>query len=249
LRGFLFAHARIAYRSSGKSRSHRRCLIRKFDHFLGRFYRRCGFDVSTADYLPETHKGVSVQNSTPILMSSSQIRKRVLATLALLAIVAPTVANAGNDKHAPDLVDCEDLQVPVGNKLSSSLYAEGVQIYRWNGTNWTFVAPEAVLYPNAHGNGVVGIHYAGPTWESISGSKVVGTVLHRCTPDPDAIPWLLLKAVSSEGPGIFKRVTYIQRVNTVGGLAPSAPGDFVGEEARVPYTTEYYFYRSSGKPE
>jgi len=73
---------------------------------------------------------------------------------------------------------------------------------------------------------------------------VVGRVLERATPDPDAIPWLLLEAVSSEGPGIFDGVTYIQRVDTVGGKAPADPGDFVGEMARVPYTAEYYFYRA-----
>jgi hypothetical protein len=32
-------------------------------------------------------------------------------------------------------------------------------------------------------------------------------------------------------------------VNTTGGLAPSAPPAQAGEEARVPYTAEYYFYR------
>jgi hypothetical protein len=106
------------------------------------------------------------------------------------------------------------------------------------------VAPEAVLFADAGGHGVVGIHYGGPTWESNSGGTVVGTVLERCTPDPDAIPWLLLEAVSTEGPGIFARVTFIQRVNTVGGNAPTAAGDFVGEVVEVPYTAEYYFYRA-----
>jgi hypothetical protein len=38
-------------------------------------------------------------------------------------------------------------------------------------------------------------------------------------------------------------VTYIQRVNTVGGLAPEYAGDYVGEEVRVPYAADYYFYR------
>lgn len=60
---------------------------------------------------------------------------------------------------------------------------------------------------------------------------------------PDAIPWLLLGAVS-QGPGVFHRVAFIQRVNTVGGNAPSDPGSFTGEEARIPYTTEYLFYRA-----
>ena len=55
---------------------------------------------------------------------------------------------------------------------------------------------------------------------------------------------MLLRTVSAEGPGIFSNVTYIQRVNTVGGQAPTMPGAFTGAEARVPYTAEYYFYRA-----
>jgi hypothetical protein len=39
-------------------------------------------------------------------------------------------------------------------------------------------------------------------------------------------------------------VTFIQRVNTVGGKAPSHSGDSVGEVVRVPYTAEYFFYRA-----
>ena len=35
----------------------------------------------------------------------------------------------------------------------------------------------------------------------------------------------------------------IQRVNTVGGVAPSTAGSVVGEIAEVPYTAEYFFYR------
>jgi len=53
----------------------------------------------------------------------------------------------------------------------------------------------------------------------------------------------LLKAVQSGGPGIFDRVTYIQRGNTVVGLAPTEPGDFEGDVARVPYIADYFFYR------
>jgi len=114
---------------------------------------------------------------------------------------------------------------------------------RQYGTAWVFLAPDAFLFADGGGGGTVGIHYAGPTWESVSGGKVVGMVLERCTPDPDAIPWLLLGTVSQEGPGIFHGVTFIQRVNAVGGIAPTDPGDFVGEVTRVPYTAEYFFYR------
>jgi len=151
--------------------------------------------------------------------------------------------DSGNQNRAADLGACPELQVSADSKLAFRVYAAGVQIHRWNGSSWTFVGPSAVLSADAEGKSVVGIHYAGPTWESNSGGKVVGTVLKRCTPNPNAIQWLLLAAVS-DGPGIFHRVTLIQRVNTVGGNAPSTPGSFVGEEARVPYTTEYFFYRA-----
>jgi hypothetical protein len=162
----------------------------------------------------------------------------------VLVLMATAGAEPGNDNRAPDLGDCQRLAAPVGNKVAAHAYAVGVQIYRWNGTGWAFVGPEALLYHDEGDNGGMGIHYAGPTWESASGSKVVGAVVDRCTPDPDAIPWLLLKAVSSEGPGIFHGVTYIQRVNTTGGLAPTGAGDFVGQVVEVPYTAEYYFYRA-----
>jgi hypothetical protein len=83
-------------------------------------------------------------------------------------------------------------------------------------------------------------------WESASGSKVVGA-RDASAPSPNAnsIPMLLLHAVTAEGPGILARTTYIQRVNTLGGVAPSSPGASVGEQARVPYTAEYFFYRGT----
>ena len=123
------------------------------------------------------------------------------------------------------------------------MYAEGVQIYRWNGTSWVFVAPEADLFANPGGTGLIGIHYAGPTWESLSGSKVVGLVRATLHPGSRRHSMAVARAVSSEGPGPFGQVTYIQRVNTSGGIAPAQAGNLAGEEARVPYTTEYYFYR------
>ena len=117
-----------------------------------------------------------------------------------------------------------------------------MQIYRWNGTAWTFVEPSAVLFADADGSGAVGIHYSGPTW-NVNGSKVVGTVLEKCTPAANSIPWLLLGAVSTDGPGVFQKTAFIHRVNTAGGLAPSAPGTVTGEITSVPYTAEYLFYR------
>ena len=164
--------------------------------------------------------------------------------LLTLGLVAAAWAEPGNDNRAPELDgDTAKLRVDEGNKVIAHAYATGVQIYRWTGTGWGFVGPEALLYVDDGENAQFGIHYAGPTWESESGSKVVATVVDRSIPDPDSIPWLLLRATSSDGPGIFDGVTFIQRVNTEGGLAPSGPGGFVGEVVEVPYTAEY-FYRA-----
>src|SRR6266511_3093003 len=65
---------------------------------------------------------------------------------------------------------CDSLHIPDGNTLSFHAYATGVQIYRWDGASWVFVAPSATLYADPGYHGKVGIHYAGPTWQSISGS-------------------------------------------------------------------------------
>jgi len=143
-----------------------------------------------------------------------------------------------------DIGTCYKLRAPEGSTLAFHAYARGVQIYRWSGSAWSFVAPDAELFADATGHGKIGTHYAGPTWESVSGSTVVGSVQERCTVDASAIPWLLLGAQSSRGPGIFHDVIAIQRLNTVGGNAPITAGTFVGEIEKVPYTAEYFFYRS-----
>ena len=176
-------------------------------------------------------------------------RSLVVATATAVAAAAcddraPLAPAPSLDRHAADLGGCTNLAPPAGSQLAHHVYAAGVQVYRWDGTAWVFVEPSAVLYADAGEHGAVGTHYAGPTWESNGGSKVVGAVQERCTPDASAIPWLLLRAVSAEGPGIFARTTFIQRVNTVGGKAPAAPGGAAGEVARAPYTAEYLFYRA-----
>jgi len=171
----------------------------------------------------------------------------VLLTVAGSSLGSIPAARAGANNHTPDLPSplCDSIQAPSGNKLAFRLYAQGVQIYRWNGTSWGFVEPVATLFADANYHVKVGAHYAGPTWESNGGGKVVAARVEGCSPDPAAIPWLLLQTTSTDGPGIFSPVTYIQRVNTKGGLAPTAPGSSIGAVAQVPYTTEYYFYRAS----
>ena len=142
-----------------------------------------------------------------------------------------------------DLGQCDDLSVPAGSTLVLHAYAEGVQIYQSDGGTWAPRGPSATLYADADQTGVIGTHFGGPTWKSNSGSFVVGQLSKPCEVGAADIPWLLLDGIRSEGPGIFEGVTSIQRVNTVGGRAPTAPGS-QGELRNVPYTAEYFFYRA-----
>ena len=145
----------------------------------------------------------------------------------------------------------EILEVGEGYEVSFHAYATGFQVYINTQTapgvyNWVLKEPIATLYSTPAYNGIVGTHYVGPTWESNSGSTVVGTRLEGVTVDPNAIQWLKLGAVSSQGPGIFNGTKFIQRTNTVGGKAPAtgANASNVGEEIQIPYTAEYYFYKA-----
>jgi hypothetical protein len=66
---------------------------------------------------------------------------------------------------------------------------------------------------------------------------------------PGSVAWLLLEAVGvQEGPtggDTLTPTTFVQRVNTSGGLAPStgcAQSADVGKKAFVPYTADYFFF-------
>ena len=177
--------------------------------------------------------------------------KGIVKLLVLIAIFtfALKPASGFDNNNGPELPEeCSSIKAPEGSKLVFHTYARGVQIYKWNAVTqaWDFVAPMASLYAEPNYFGEVGTHYFGPTWESKSGSKVearriLGT---GCTPDPSAIAWLALSKFRTEGAGIFSTVTFIQRVNTTGGLVPTVPGLFNGEVKEVSYSAEYYFYKA-----
>lgn len=169
--------------------------------------------------------------------------KTRIATLCGFAILAGC-AIGGTTTSIP-----EPLRAAASETLALETKATGVQIYECaagkdpSRYEWTFRAPEADLFDAAGRR--VGRHYAGPTWESNDGSKVVAAVKARSdAPDAKAIPWLLLGAKSTAGAGVFSRTSSIQRVATVGGTAPAeACGQAqAGKIARVNYQAIYYFY-------
>jgi len=149
------------------------------------------------------------------------------------------------------------IQVPAGNVPYLLGKATGSQNYQCTVTNntstWKFIGPEARLVTG--GQDI--LHSAGPNgptqpkWEAVNdhsavfGAKKTGVP----SPTPGAIDWLLLSATPVDGApkGLLTDTTFIQRVNTTGGVTPTrACTD--GEFERVPYTADYYFYRAAGKP-
>ncbi len=92
-----------------------------------------------------------------------------------------------------------------------------------------------------------------PAWQSsfdssmVWGSKIgsVNAGSNPSCPNAGAIPCLLLKAVANRpahfGAGLFARTTYIQRLNTSGGAAPTTSCK-IGDLALVSYSADYSFY-------
>lgn len=147
----------------------------------------------------------------------------------------------------------DQLAPPAGERLALMAAARGVQIYECragkeagSAPQWVFVAPEAELI-DARGR-PAGTHGAGPYWQAADGSRVIGKVSARAdAPTADAIPWLLLSTASTGKPGVFGSVSSIQRINTVGGLAPAAGcnAETLGRQARVGYRADYRFFSAA----
>ena len=84
---------------------------------------------------------------------------------------------------------------------------------------WAFVGPVAKLYSSDKKE--VGKYYAGPTWESTDGSKVTGKQVAVAPSAAGNIPMQLVKAEPATGTGAMTGISYIQRLNTKGGVAPA----------------------------
>jgi hypothetical protein len=135
----------------------------------------------------ETTNGTAaLRRLGPNVLAALSAHKATIGALALLlgGGLSALAAGSGNDNRAPEVPDT--IVVPAGNKVHFHGFGVGVQIYTWNGASWGAAVPEATLFD---GNGVVAIHFAGPTWESNSGSQVVGALPPLAvTVDTNAIP-------------------------------------------------------------
>jgi hypothetical protein len=184
----------------------------------------------------------------------------VSATAALVQPAADEGASEGKDSGGLFQVRCPRdvpaaLNPPADATLAAALPARGVQIYTCavpsagGAPVWTLKAPHAVL---GKGHDVQAIHFAGPSWQANDGSLVTATKV-GASPAPDAtdIPWLLLQAATHTGAGAFADVTWIQRLATEDGAAPTTGCDdaHVGATVLAPYAADYFFYRTSSAGE
>jgi len=177
----------------------------------------------------------------------------------MLALTVSVPPPARADRIVPPDVP-HVIQVPAGNRVFRAGHAIGTQDYVCLSTGWASPAfgPQATLF-NADDDQII-THFLSPnpqesntprpTWQdSHDTSTVWGNPIPGAsyTPDATAIPWLLLEVVgAAAGPAGGDRLastTYIQRVNTTGGLKPTG-SCIEGSKALVPYTADYFFYRA-----
>lgn len=177
-------------------------------------------------------------------------RLLVLSTAAVLAgcaaVPPPERPGAPPRPQAPSLGFFSPIKVPSGHEPTLQLAARGVQIFRCErqdkSLQWRFRLPEAELF-DAQGQ-PAGRHGANFSFEHRDGSRLVGNVLaHDKADAPGTLPLLLL-STKSYGKGEFAGVTYVQRVNTHGGMPPPAcDASQVNRLLRVDFSADFVFYR------
>ena len=141
-----------------------------------------------------------------------------------------------------------DVQVPNGNTIALETVGVGAITYMCETNDdgnmgWVFKGPHAAL--NDSDGSQVGSYYGPPaTWEALDGSKITGTQLATAANGDGNIPLQLVEANPAEGEGAMTGVSYIQRLNTQGGVAPDVACDMDhdGATAVVTYQADYIFW-------
>lgn len=173
----------------------------------------------------------------------------VLAAVGLTAGATPASSPMSPFSQAslPDAV-----KVPSGHRVVMEVVGAGDITYECrvkkdmaDQFEWAFSGPDALLKDRKGQQ--VGKYFGPPaTWENRDGSKVTGAQLAVAPAGTGDIPSQLVKANPVVGEGAMRGVTYIQRVNTRGGVAPSSPcaASNVGQKQSVRYQADYIFWRA-----
>jgi len=171
-----------------------------------------------------------------------------------------SVEMAAADHPAPPPVP-GNIEVPVGQRAFRMAHAVGTQNYICLGAGlpWTFIGPQATVFNDEDEQALTHFLSTNPfegglaraTWQHSRDTSAVWAQAIASSSDPDyvapgAIPWLLLTVVGAQpgptGGDKLAATTFIQRVNTVGGIVPAGSCPAVGTRMFVPYEADYAFY-------
>jgi Protein of unknown function (DUF3455) len=198
-----------------------------------------------------------------------------VATLTAVTAALPQLARAALVTPPPVPANIQVPQgnkaFLVGHAIGTQNY---VCLPSGDGFKFTLFTPQATLFSNDHEE--LTTHFFSPnpsenppppgqisngtvraTWRHSQDSSIVWAKLAsgESSVDPNfvrqgAIPWLLLRVSGAKrgppGGAVLTQTTFVQRLNTFGGVAPSsgcAKASDVGNQAFVPYTADYFFYR------
>lgn len=189
------------------------------------------------------------------------MKNYVTALGMALTIAQPYAAHAQTVTPPPVPAN---IQVPAGNHAFLIGHGVGTQNYvcapakSLGQVDWALFTPEATLFNDAAGQ--LTTHFFSPnpaegrivraTWQDSQDTSTVWAKANaQAVVNPDAITWVLLEVVGRQvgptGGATLFGSTFIQRVNTFGGLAPSTGCDTptdLGAKAFIPYTADYVFY-------
>ncbi|UUZ68739.1 DUF3455 domain-containing protein [Polaromonas sp. P2-4] len=186
------------------------------------------------------------------MMSSTTTAATSVASVAsVLALTLLAACGSMQPRYSQAMLPAA-VQVPAGNRVAMETVGVGEITYQCSPRKdmagqfeWVFVGPDARL--NDRSGKQVGKYYGPPaTWESMDGSRLTATQIAVAPNGTGNIPTQLVKANPATGRGAMSGVTYIQRVDTKGGVAPTTPcaADNVGAKQVVQYQADYIFYKA-----
>ncbi|MFE7278411.1 DUF3455 domain-containing protein [Streptomyces sp. NPDC057623] len=172
----------------------------------------------------------------------------VLAAVTAGALLSATIGQAATPRparaDAPAALKVPaPLKVPDGNRLTDVLSAEGVQTYTCADGAWKLLEPAATLWAEGdRSHRPLALHSRGPVWVSTVDGSAVNAAAVASSPRPGTIPELLLRSTATRGTGVFADVSYIQRLDTHGGVAPTTACTG-SDQTSVHYSATYAFYK------
>ena len=184
-------------------------------------------------------------------MTGQRISRVVAAAAAVAVLVFAAVASAAGTSPGDPL---DPRTTDPAAEAFLSVDATGFQKYACqpSGT-WAFTDPVATLFKQNGVRQVIGNHFlnfatGNPVWQLKDGSSVEPARFASASGGAGNIAQLLLRTVvasAGDDGDRLARTTWVQRLNTSGGVAPAGsctPGD----HAAVPYTADYVFWRTAG---